>query len=82
VPARLRGKPFSQQVRRDGATWATGYSGLDPLVLSPDVMAILPYFQGQSTRAARQQIQRELGFDVEPELLRRLTDFGVLEDAT
>lgn len=82
VPARLRPGSYQQQLTGDAGAVVITYSPIDPLELSADVLAILPYFHGQSTRAARQQIQRELGLDVEPELLRRLADFGVLEDAT
>jgi hypothetical protein len=59
----------------------TTYSPVDPLRLSSVVLQILPYFDGRSTRAARQAIARELGHEVEPSLLLKLVDFGVLEDA-
>jgi hypothetical protein len=81
VPAKLWGTEFSQRVGPDGVTLVTGYSGLDPLQLSREVMSILPYFHGQTVRAARQQILRELGLEVELDLLRKLADFGVLTDS-
>jgi hypothetical protein len=82
VPARLRGGSFQQNPSPAEGAVVTTYSPLDPLQLSPEVMSILPFFNGQSTAAACQAIAAELGLEVEPDLLRKLTDFGVLEDAT
>lgn len=80
LPSHLRGKSFHQQVGQGGEIWAIGYSGLDPLLMSPEVMSILPYFHGQPVRDAQQAIEDELGFEVEPELLRKLVDFGILQE--
>jgi hypothetical protein len=53
---------------------------VDPLQLSPEILQILPFFRGQPVRAARQEIEEELGYEIEPALLRKLADFGVLVD--
>ncbi|HWA15773.1 MAG TPA: hypothetical protein VG817_05030 [Gemmatimonadales bacterium] len=78
LPSQLRAGLFRQQPLPDGGAMVTTYSPLDPLQLSPEILQILPYFQGQSAKAARNEIERELGFEVETELLRKLADFGLL----
>lgn len=78
LPERLIPGACTQMAGADGGATVTTYSPIDPLHLSPEIVQILPYFQGQPVRAARRAIEEELGFDVEPELLRKLADFGVL----
>ena len=81
LPARLRAKAINLAPDSGGAAVVTTYSPLDPLRLTAGVLEILPYFNGRTTRAARQAIARELGRQVETSLLLKLVDFGVLEDA-
>lgn len=78
LPARLRVGTFRQLPIADGGAMVTSYSPLDPLQLSPEILQILPYFQGQTVKAARAAIRRDLGIDVEPALLRKLADFELL----
>jgi hypothetical protein len=67
--------------RTGGGALVTSYSPVDPLRLSPEVLEILAYFDGRTTRAARQAITRELGYEADTALLLKLVDFGVLVDA-
>jgi len=81
LPERLRARSFRLTPTPLGGALAAAYSPADPLELSPEVLEILSYFDGRSTRAARQTIARELGYAVDTALLLKLVDFGVLEDA-
>ncbi len=81
LPDRLRAGTFRISPAPGGRALVSAYSPADPLDLSPEVLDILSYFDGRSTHAARQTIVRELGYDVDPALLLKLVDFGVLEDA-
>jgi hypothetical protein len=81
LPERLRAGAINLTPAPGGGALVTTYSPLDPLSLSPAVLKILPYFDGRTTRAARQAITRQLGLQVDSSLLLRLLDFGVLEDA-
>jgi hypothetical protein len=58
------------------------YSGMDALEVPAVVGAILPYFDGRPTAEALADIRRTEGVNVDPKLVRKLTDFGVLRDAT
>lgn len=78
LPERLQMGRFQLSSSGDGAALISSYSPVDPLRVSPAVMEILPYFEGRTTREARQAIRRELGHQVETDLLQRLVDFGIL----
>jgi hypothetical protein len=80
LPDRLTAGQFRQSPAGDEGALVTTYSPVDPLQLSAQVLQILPYFQGQTVRAARRAIRQELSLDVEPELLRKLADFGLLQE--
>ena len=82
LPERLRVSAFQLVPDPDGGGVVTTYSPLDPLRLSPMVLGILPFFDGRTTRGARQAIARKLGYQVDTALLLKLVDFGVLQDAT
>jgi hypothetical protein len=82
LPARLRSGAFRLAPAPGGGALVTTYSPQDPLRLSPAVLEVLPYFDGRTTRAARQAIARELGHQVDTSLLQKLVDFGVLEDGS
>jgi hypothetical protein len=61
----------------DGVRVST-YSGSDPLDLAPAVFEVLPYFDGRPTVQAVGAIRRELGVEVEKDLVRKLSDFKIL----
>jgi hypothetical protein len=57
------------------------YSPYDPLDLPRRLVDVLGYFDGQPTSEVLPRIRRERGLDVQPDLVRRLVDFGVLVPA-
>ncbi len=81
LPERIRAGSFRLVPDSGGGGLAIAYSGNDPLRLSGAILGILPFFDGQPTSAALQAIRETRGLDVSPALLRKLVDFGVLEDA-
>jgi hypothetical protein len=54
------------------------YNPYDPLELPRLLVDVLPYFDGRPTAQALRRIRTERGVNVQPELVRRLVDFGVL----
>jgi hypothetical protein len=67
--------------RGDRARLAT-YSGLDPLDVPAIVTEVLPYFDGRPTSEAIDAIREATGATVDPSLVRKLADFGILRDLT
>ncbi len=54
------------------------YSSYDPLDVPAEVMEALPYFDNRSTDEALAAIEEERGLRLEPDLVRKLVDFGLL----
>ncbi len=54
------------------------YNQYDPLNLPKDLMPVLGYFDGRPTNEALDAISKFEKVTLEPSLVRRLTDFGVL----
>jgi len=54
------------------------YSPYDPLDLPRLLVDALPYFDGRPTGEALRRIRSRQGVDLQPALVRRLVDFGVL----
>jgi hypothetical protein len=65
--------------RGDRARLAT-YSGIDPLDVPAIVTEILPYFDGRPTADAIDAIRKAKQVSVDPSLVRKLADFGILHD--
>lgn len=82
IPARLRNGPVTSLLGPDGSATITTYSPVDPLRLTPEILEVLPYFDGRPVRDVCQAIESDLGVEVESDLIRKLVDFGVLEDAS
>jgi hypothetical protein len=59
----------------------TTYSPYDPLALPRLLVDVLHYFDGRPTAQALRRIRAERGINVQPDLVRRLVDFGVLQPA-
>ncbi len=78
-PARPRAKPINALPILQGYQ-AVGYSNFDPLLLAPELYEVLGEFDGrpldQSLEAIRAKYHRRLT----PALVRKLADFGVLEE--
>jgi hypothetical protein len=56
----------------------TTYNPYDPLELPRLLVEVLGYFDGSPTREALARIRAERDINVQPSLVRRLVDFGVL----
>ena len=56
----------------------TTYNPYDPLELPRLLVEVLGYFDGSPTRDALERIRAERSINVQPSLVRRLVDFGVL----
>jgi hypothetical protein len=56
----------------------TTYNPYDPLELPRLLIDVLGYFDGRSTRETLARIRQERNINVQPSLVRRLVDFGVL----
>ena len=65
----------------DGNAQVAAYSSSDPLVLPMDVLNLLSYFEGRTVDDALQAIRQGTEFEMEPALVRKLVDFGILVDA-
>ena len=63
---------------RNATARVVTYSGYDPLDVPADLMELLYYFDGRPTEDALTAIAEERGFRIEPDLLRKLFDFGLL----
>jgi hypothetical protein len=78
LPARLAVGAFQTvTVSRERLRVVT-YSPYDPLDLPRLLVDVLPYFDGRPTVEALRRIRSERGVNVQPDLVRRLIDFGVL----
>lgn len=78
IPARLVVGPFQTVVTGRERVRVVTYSALDPLELPRLLVDVLSYFDGRSTVDALARIRAEQRINVQPDLVRRLVDFGVL----
>ncbi len=78
VPQRLEVGAFQLvRVQRKVAR-VSSYSSYDPLDVPAAVMEVLPYFDDRPTDEALAAIEEERGLRLEPDLVRKLVDFGLL----
>ena len=80
LPRRLVGGYVESLALPDGGMLVTSYAYTDPLRLSPMVVAALRFFDGRPVAAARAACEAEAGVLLDPALVRRLVDFGILEE--
>ncbi len=66
---------------RNGARQVVTYRESDPREVSSDLLKILPYFDGRSTRATLEAVRTETGLDLSDDLLQALCDVELLVDA-
>ena len=76
-PALLVGSIQLVQIQQ-GTTRVNTYSDYDPLDVPSIVMELLHYFDGRPTEDAIAAIAQERGFRLEPALVRKMVDFGLL----
>ncbi|HVM98668.1 MAG TPA: hypothetical protein VMT68_00520 [Caulobacteraceae bacterium] len=81
APGRL--VPAEFRIARAGpeATRVVAYSPYDPLDIPNVVLALLPAFDGRPTADVIADVEARTGFRLEPDLVRKLADFGVLKPA-
>jgi len=82
LPARLGVGEFVVAGARPGASVVVSYSEIDPLSLPPELLEALPLFDGRPVGQALREIERRKGLRLDPELLVRLCDFGILVPAS
>jgi hypothetical protein len=81
VPRRLRVGAFQATLAGRARVQVVTYSPYDPLELPRLLVDALPYFDGRPTAEALRRIRTERGIDLQPDLVRRLVDFGVLVES-
>ena len=54
------------------------YSPYDPIELPKVLFDLLAAFDGRSLDEVRRNILEDFGFELEPDLIQRLLDFGIL----
>ena len=78
LPPRLRLGAF-QVVRMDqDSSRVVSYSQTDPLDLPRSLLDVLNYFDGRPTYQAIADVSAVEGINIHPQLIRKLTDFGLL----
>ena len=80
LPARISVGSFQVTGMADGVVRLKAYSILDPIELSEDLFAVLSAFDGGSPTRALRSIEREHDLTLEPALVQKLVDFGVLTE--
>jgi hypothetical protein len=78
VPPALETGSFQLVHIQRGTTRVSSYNSYDPIDIPAVVMELLPYFDGRPTEEALAGIAEERGFNIEPDLLRKMVDFGLL----
>ncbi len=78
IPARLAVGQIQTQPAGRNHVRVTTYNPYDPLELPRVLVEVLGYFDGRPTADALRQIRDEKRINVQPALVRRLVDFGVL----
>jgi hypothetical protein len=76
-PALITGSMQIVQIGQEATRVAT-YSSLDPIEVPNIIMALLHYFDGRPTNDAVQAIAAKTGICLEPALIRKMVDFGLL----
>lgn len=80
VPDRLEAALIQITPRGDRARLAT-YSGIDALDVPAALARSLPYFDGRPTADALEEIRSRERLRIDPSLVRKLVDFGVLRES-
>jgi hypothetical protein len=78
IPVRLKVGAFRVEGVQNRKLRVVTYSGYDPLMMSEKLASALPYFSGQPWTDALESIRTSLGLRMDPQLVRRLTDFQFL----
>lgn len=78
IPYRLKVGGHQVVSMNQGSYCVSSYNPYDPLTLPQELMAALGYFDGRPTNEALDAISKFENLSLEPTLVRKLTDFGLL----
>jgi Fe-S-cluster containining protein len=78
LPARLTVASLELIETSEETTRLSTYSSIDPIEVPNLVMTLLPAFDGRSTEEVLKSIASQTGIGLDPALVRKLVDFGVL----
>jgi len=78
VPARVRRRRLNVVYASPESVQVVGYSPMDALRVPKELVDVLHCFDGRPTAAALAGISEVHGLDVEPGVVRKLVDFGIL----
>jgi hypothetical protein len=78
LPARLKLGPFQIVKMDQDSSSVVSYSQIDPLELPRALLEVLPYFDGRPTHQAIADVSAAEGLNLHPQLILKLTDFGLL----
>ncbi len=78
LPSRLGLGPMTVTAVHDAQVVLTTYRGYDPITIPMALFEVLDAFDGRPTADVLASLERDRGVELEPELLRRMVDFGVL----
>jgi hypothetical protein len=81
LPERVMVSSFQTVSSSREGVQVVGYSGSDPLEMTPEVMQILPYFDGRPLEQILRTLREELRVEVEKDLVKKLLDFEILASA-
>lgn len=81
TPERARQKPLRVFYTSAESARVCTYSNIDPLKLPKKLLNVLHHFDGKPTEEALSAIESQHGLRVAEGVVRKLVDFGVLEDA-
>ncbi|MBM3811099.1 MAG: hypothetical protein FJW20_05635 [Acidimicrobiia bacterium] len=80
VPQRLQAGPFRILASSRGKRTVETYSGFNPIKMPEALFRALPYFDGRPTAESIAEIRTKEKLRLQPALVRRLADFGILEE--
>ena len=81
IPTRLKMGSYRVIWSGPSVSRVVAYRELDPVELPNAVLALLHFFDSDSTRASVARILTETGYKLEAGLIRKLVDHGLLESA-
>ncbi len=81
LPERLTVGAFEVVAQRVGGVRVVTYSSLDALDLPNALLGVLPAFDGRPTQEVLDQLESAWNLAIDPALLQRLVDWGVLRAA-
>ncbi len=80
LPERLRAEPIKMEQQGPDMSRVGTYSHVDPLSVPNELIGVLHYFDGRTTTEAILAIEDEARLRLEPGLVQRLADFGILKE--